>query len=265
MLDVGPLLRKSCHLTDGLLILVLLGAIATSSFTFFGARDKLRKRDVFLVALLTPTAVTIFKWHPSLSPDVAVFILGIVLSIELLQLLEEPAATRPEFEYSVFHVAVLATIGVTVKLSFLGFAMGTFLVIWIAMLAQRRNGDAFSHRRTLLWIAIGVGVVLLPWAVRGVIISGYPVYPSTFGGVPLEWAVPRETVTELGNVVKAWARQPNAQSAEVLRSWSWLGPWFWRLLRLGHRNPGRRCCPSLMLWRAATSRSRSGQSLRRAT
>jgi hypothetical protein len=42
------------------------------------------------------------------------------------------------------------------------------------------------------------------WMLRGVVLSGYPLYPSTLGAVSVEWAVPLETVIAEAKLIRYW-------------------------------------------------------------
>lgn len=93
------------------------------------------------------------------------------------------------------------------------------------------RGAMISHTRNPhgAWQATAIAVVLaasglLPWMLRGVILSGYPAYPNTFGGAPVEWRVPREAVIAEADFVNPWKalRAPWWRASLDVR---WLGTW----------------------------------------
>jgi hypothetical protein len=68
-------------------------------------------------------------------------------------------------------------------------------------------------------------VIMMPYFIRGYILSGYPLYPLELGGLPLDWAVPHSAVRMERIWVQSWARQPYAPWQEVMASSAWLRPW----------------------------------------
>jgi hypothetical protein len=60
------------------------------------------------------------------------------------------------------------------------------------------------------------------------VLSGYPCYPSTLGGIAFDWTVPVEQAQRDAAAIYSWARQPWAEAKDVLGNSRWLGPWFYR-------------------------------------
>jgi len=77
------------------------------------------------------------------------------------------------------------------------------------------------------WIRAGIlaAVVVAPWAVRGVALTGYPFYPSTFLRFRTDWAPPRKTADSERDWIYSWARWPTKDPDDVLHSDAWFGPW----------------------------------------
>ena len=115
-------------------------------------------------------------------------------------------------------LTILSTTAITIKLSNLAFSaaiIGFYLIrIWHA-----------HHLRGALRVMLPALVVILIWVGRGYMLSGAPLYPSTIGYLPVEWAVPKAMVAEEAKWVYSWARQPGSHWSEVLGSWEWLRPW----------------------------------------
>jgi hypothetical protein len=63
---------------------------------------------------------------------------------------------------------------------------------------------------------------------RGIVLSGYPLYPQSLGGAPVEWRVPSEAVDYERLRTTAWARAPGKDYEQVLADWSWFRPWLER-------------------------------------
>lgn len=80
------------------------------------------------------------------------------------------------------------------------------------------------------WIPIGAfaAVLMVPWAMRGAILSGYPFYPSTFIRFRTDWAVPRQYGDLSSKWIYSWARQPDKDPESVLENDDWFFPWIQR-------------------------------------
>jgi hypothetical protein len=71
-------------------------------------------------------------------------------------------------------------------------------------------------------------VLVLPWAGRGVVLSGYPFFPSTTIRFRLDWAVPRRNADQDRHWVYSWARSPGEEPDKVLKNNAWFKPWIER-------------------------------------
>jgi hypothetical protein len=71
------------------------------------------------------------------------------------------------------------------------------------------------------------------WLVRGALLSGWPLYPSTALHVPVDFALDRREVISQMTWIRSWARRPMATPDEVLGNWDWLGDW-WDWLVVEH-------------------------------
>lgn len=70
----------------------------------------------------------------------------------------------------------------------------------------RRLRKAWPRLLPLLLISFLIFAVLLaaaiffPWILRGVIISGYPLFPSSALGAPVAWKIPKAAVSHFHDV-----------------------------------------------------------------
>ncbi len=62
---------------------------------------------------------------------------------------------------------------------------------------------------------------------RGYLLSGYPLFPASFAGMPaLDWAMSPEVLRHESDLIITWARAPGAlDSVGVLAGTAWLRPW----------------------------------------
>jgi hypothetical protein len=113
---------------------------------------------------------------------------------------------------------------VTVKLSSVGFAAASLVLVGISMFR--------STSRQLLYpllIKVGglVGIFTLVHIGRSYLLSGVPFFPSPFGGIwSLTWAVPFGVVSNESQLIYAWAKQPGISLvSDVPPGFGWVGAW----------------------------------------
>jgi len=224
MLDFGPFEGNSYQLANGLLLLsvVTLGLLSLRRL-FSAPRDE-TPRVLFYALMLAPALHQMNdERFFSLSPDTAPFLLGIVVLGELLGSLfreEHPTNTR-----DVAAITLLCVVGVACKQSFLTFAIAATTVIGVAWLREgRRAARAFTWRSTMpaLVIALLAGGA---WVARGILLSGYPFFPSAAFPLPLEWRVPAPmALAELEWIVTR-ARNPGVAPDQIVPGAAWLAVW----------------------------------------
>lgn len=223
-LDSAPLAGIGNHTASGLLIMAGL------AWGLIGWRRVMRG-DVRPSALLTALTLPVVFWTTANNEhirtpdnDLPPLILGLVVSIVLLQLFEQD--DRPRQKQDLALLIVLAAAGLIGKLSFAvfgGMAAGVALV-WLARVDWR------DLLRPVL-IAGGVALVLVGvWMWRGVILSGYPLYPATVAAFDVDWRMSCEVAQTEADWVYAWARQPFTP-IEELTATNWLFDWLVRTLR----------------------------------
>jgi len=225
MLDVGPFAHKSHQLVVGLLMLLVIWRCLQGLVHLMIERDN-NGADLYYALFLAPVVVwCVASGHAcSLSPDAAVYLLGLVTVGALISDRSDPAQEN-SVNYRLGAIASLAAVGVTVKLSFAVFAAALCIAAWLTARSQLRRvrPGAFAI------IGLVVLSVLLPWMTRGVILSGYPLYPIPRLGFPVEWRIDAHVLVTQSDWIRSWARNPLSTPAETLNSWSWLWPWINRV------------------------------------
>jgi len=188
--------------------------------------------------LLAPLLVLVFGEYragythmSSLSPDLSVLALGIIISAQLLLFTARSEYTGVRRFYELVCIVLLASAGITIKLSFavLGLSiLGVAVGIWLL-----RRGRAMHSPGMLLLLSLPAAALLLPWMIRGVLLSGYVAYPSTIGAFDVGWRVPRFMAINDANIIMGWARKPRVPWADVLDSNDWFWPWWSKFIRWG--------------------------------
>jgi hypothetical protein len=222
-LDVGIWAHRSHHLASGLLLLVVVLEIGFSAYKLVVKRP-IYVYDLMRIFLLAPVAEQCFSQASTTSPDLAMYVIGVLLSVRLCKLIFSDSRETQTLDVAL--IVILSAIGTTVKLSFIVMgalaslvAMGT-LVYREAM----RNGSVARSAKLLIPIALFL-LILLPWMVRNVILTGYPLYPVAFWSFDVEWKVTSASIANLNEWIQSWPRNPNALPKQVLANWDWLYPW----------------------------------------
>ena len=116
--------------------------------------------------------------------------------------------------------------------------VGLIVAVWAVCLVSilRRSGEmnGLLRRRRLLATGAIAALCLATWMGRGVILSGYPLFPSSALAMPVPWRIPVKYVTAFRGEVVRYAREadPSVNVKKTLRTWRWLPGWFERLVAL---------------------------------
>ena len=83
-------------------------------------------------------------------------------------------------------------------------------------------------------MATVAAVFLLTWIGRGIILSGYPLFPSSALSMPVPWRMPVHYVKEFRWDTIRWAREadPSISVKKTIRTWRWLPGWFERVVAM---------------------------------
>jgi hypothetical protein len=125
--------------------------------------------------------------------------------------------------------AALFALAVTFKQSTIVFAVvAWFLVLWRIW----RTGRTARERTRYIGAVRGLtALVLLPWFVRGIILSGYPFYPAAVLGFPFDWKTPAGVANWNAALVRSWGRNPDAYFIADTQGFGWLRGWVTQSIR----------------------------------
>lgn len=133
-----------------------------------------------------------------------------VAAWRLLSLATIPAESKGGLlRWNLLVIAVLATAAVTVKTTvifFAGAAAVPLVVCLYRLNCNTQSSPFVAVAKQLLFMAIWFAVLFVPWVIRGYVLSGYPLFPSTIGGVAFDWQVPQESVKATRDGITVWAR-----------------------------------------------------------
>jgi len=203
LLDVGPLADEGPHLANGLLVLALLGRVCVGLARALDRRVPCSAADLYYALLLPAIFGLGFDINlTSPSPDIAVFALEVVLSGAFLGYLTT-ADAGGSATWRTAACALLAAAGVTVKLSFAGLAAAV-LPLLLVVAVGRATAAGTSRLGAALAVVATAGVAIIPWVAHGIVLSGYPLYPSPLGPVPVDWRAPLAATISQANAIREW-------------------------------------------------------------
>ena len=240
LLDVGPWAGRVSHVAVGVLIAAwVVRSIAGAARWAAGDGTRADVFSAFVLAPLIGHAVTLGELRLSTSdPDTFCGLL-VLASIErfLAATADDPAGAAAgdgSSRGSLLLSVALAAASAATKAPGLAFAasLPVACVLW----ARRAGGPAVA--RALAWRAGAVAaIVLVPWAVRGIVLSGYPLYPLSILRFPVDWAPAREQVDLVRQLVRTHHMPPVAEQLAAELGSPALGWMAWQLTR----------CPELIL------------------
>lgn len=214
MIDNWFLSNRSSHIAISLMTSAL-----SIEFLWIFLSSKSKYLKFFILFTLPVFVENIIKTGQisSLSYDFALLILVLAICIELIK----------GDKVSMLLAGALSIVLVTVKLS-----GALFSLVIIAYLAYKIFFKKYlSGKSILVLITLGI-IALVPYIVRNIILSGWPLYPLPFLKFGVPWSVSTDKVVALFETIKAWAILPGSTYRGVIGSpvWIWFPGWFARNL-----------------------------------
>lgn len=227
MLDSGEWAGRALHLAGGLLATALMAYSVRSLAALFHAESEERAYRLFHALLLAPVMVEVSGGNiATLSTSLPVFVLAVLMLGQLLGFLMHAGDMEPaEARFWLAWLALMACAGVVVERSFAVLGVATWGVAVGAWMARRRGRMWREVASALAWACVPLALLVVPWMGRGIILSGYPVYPNTFGAVNVPWRIPHALVLSEANWLRSWTRTPQVFWADVLADMTWVRNW----------------------------------------
>jgi hypothetical protein len=226
----GPWHGQGFHLANGILLLALLAEVTVALYRVVTSRRP-RLPDLVLVVAASAVVDRFANGFQltSPAPDLAAFVVSVLLAVYLMRAVDTDSV-GPDLAATI----ALAAVGPVLRLQLLPMACVAVVVL---LLVHRRKGDrrdSLERTRVSPWRpALVLPVVALlslawgSWMARGILLSGYPLFPSTVAGLRVGWRVPGSMAKGESDSIRAWARDPGGDPDTVLGGWGWLGSW-WR-------------------------------------
>jgi hypothetical protein len=236
LLHHGVLVPLSYRVFDALLVAVLLARVAAACVRIGRGKSNSRQ-DWFLAILSFPLIYRVFESSiiadlVSTDTDLPALVAALAAIGYLFSALEARPLPSPDAEpdrgssavrEKLLYAAALFAVAAAFKLSMAVLA-GTG---WLLGLIRLRSLKSPARGPRLSWPSYaGIpAAVVIPWIAHGLILSGYPFYPSGLFGIPVEWRLPLPSVRSVSTGIRDWARLPHGTLDEAT-GLHWIGSWF---------------------------------------
>lgn len=125
---------------------------------------------------------------------------------------------------------LLGAVCICVKLNTLGMVVGIWSAAALFLILEK---DVSRAWRTEAMYGVAIAACLLGfWMYRGVLLTGYPLFPSRVISAPVAWQVKASEADQCREDTVYWARIPYGDRKVALEGLSWVGPWIKRVLSL---------------------------------
>ena len=218
--------RVALWLVGGLLPWLGLTQSVYALTTLLFVRQTTRSRLELAYAISLPTWIYTLLWNniPSGSPDITASCVMIHLFLVFAAFIMTVDST--ERARLLGDLLVVGATCLCVKLNTLGIVAGVGIVAGLFLLLEK-NVSCFWHPRAL-YAAVLAACLLGFWVHRGILLSGYPLFPSRMLAVPVAWQVKASEVDRCREDTVYWARIPWGDR-EVALHGVWIKPWIQRI------------------------------------
>ena len=191
MLGTGPWTDRGFHLGNALLLSAFTVQVLAAGARFLSSDARGRPVSLFMLLLL-PLALdwTLRGRVASYTTDLGKSLLIMELVLRWFSGSVWPRDVEHE-GYDVLTIILLAAAAVTLKLNAVVFAGLAVIVVTARWLRQPGVPSRLS-RRTLGWAVTASVLMGIAWGARGVVLSGYPAFPSRVLAFPVSWRAPAE-------------------------------------------------------------------------
>ena len=151
------------------------------------------------------------------SSDYATMCVLFFLVIKWLRLLEQPKEEQQTAPYGL--LCVLGVYALTLKLT-------AGLILLLLVKPAYRLLKEKQWKQILCYLLLGI-LTAAPWLIRGVLISGWLLYPfPALDLFDLPWKQKTEWVKTDAGAIKTWGRGVNNSVLAAQPIWEWYGTWF---------------------------------------
>ena len=230
----------SAHVVNGLLAAMTV-PIAAYGFSAVFRKDA-EERQVgwyhFALAMMVALSASDGRIY-SATPDLpATLLISLAVWRLLVVCVDESESTGVRLRWNLLAISLLATAAVVVKVFVVFFAALAGIALAAILYRIHRahnNRPLLDTVRSLGFAAVCALLLFVPWVGRGYVFSGYPMFPSTFAGAPVDWKYDADSAANLREIYRIWFRayDPTKYEAELYRDgWAWVPEWLVQVVLL---------------------------------
>jgi hypothetical protein len=231
LLNVGWFKGEVSHISNAPFIIVLVAQSYWHLLRLWKVKgkDSLNTIHVFWSILLIPIIGQVIL-SDNTSSDVP--LLGLIFVIISLTLQAYFIESKRDFLISVSIMTILSSVALTVKVNVLFFVTVTWLISMVIIIRKKL---LLHDVKKMVFIGIScILFLILPSFIRGIITSGYPLYPAPVFGFAVDWAMPIETLLKLQDAIvfgcrmsakKAFHEATDGERFMVMHTIQWMKPW----------------------------------------
>lgn len=201
------------HIANSFLVILFIAQLILNNKIF----------SSLIAFLMVFLPVPVF-WIASPSPDIASAILQLCVFNYFVSLMLNAEKRKYASSY-ISLIAVIAAIATAIKLSNAVFALGLAFVSWVYLRQKVLEDDKVAkcaYKRVVCFLLLLIAV----WVSRGYILTGYPLFPSTFGKINFDWALSNELANYAERCIKVFARLNYYDfQSPYLDKCRWVVPW----------------------------------------
>jgi len=190
MLDAGFWSGRAWHVAEGVFVFMLAAQAIVGAQRFLRDDSPRRAAHLFAFLLLAYVFYAILGNRvASFDTDLPPSMLLLVITARWYGWLSGERREPREEAYELFCLVTLCAAAVTLKMNAAIFGLVTVITATTLWLRQGAN-PAPLVRRAITW-SLAVSVAMgIAWMARGVVLSGYALFPSRLISLPVAWRVP---------------------------------------------------------------------------
>ena len=168
-----------------------------------------------------------YHWLTSPTPDLASTFIQLVTFRYFVEAIHFNPKSDDRIGLISF-AAILSALLLTIKLSNIVYAAGLGVV---TIFFNQKYGLNDIEKKQIGRSFIFIGIFFAIWITRGYIQTGYPLFPSSIGGINTQWTVPKEIAKRMENNVYAGSRSCETTfdiNSPILKNYAWLPYWIKR-------------------------------------
>jgi len=157
------------------------------------------------------------------TPDIFVNVFTFKIISDLIACIEAKEITFQD----IFLLSFYCLFGVVMKFSFIGVALGVMTIVCYLLIKNK----LWSLKLIVSTVPFYI-VLFVPLIIRGIVASGYLLFPFPQLSVPVDWKVPKQNVIDFNEYVIGFARThlhgPAANAAA--HNYAWVPAWCKRMV-----------------------------------